>query len=152
MFYLLASSSTLNKHLNKSLFFQVFLHILADTLGSVGVIVSALVFAWKHAKVMHAVCSTNEQGSKVYSLRGPLFFGSSKSFQELFDPNGDPDDVIVDFERARVSDHSAIEAIDNLAERYLKLGKMLHLRHLSPDCKQLLHWAGSLVEINVPVQ
>lgn len=86
---------------------------------------------------------------KVYSLRGPLFFGSSKNFLELFDPKGDPDDVIVEFEHARVSDHSAIEAIDNLAERYLKLGKTLHLRHLSHDCKRLLHKAGSLVEINV---
>jgi len=115
----------------------------------IGVIVSALVFAWKHAKVMSAVCRTDENGWKVYALRGPLFFGSIKSFTDLFDPKGDPDDVIVEFERARVSDHSAIEAIDNLAERYLALGKTLHLRHLSEDCRQLLHKAGNLVEVNV---
>jgi len=115
----------------------------------VGVIVSALVFAWKHAKVIHAVCHNEEDGTKVYSIRGPLFFGSIKSFIELFDPKGDPDDIVVEFEHARVSDHSAIEAIDNLAERYLNLGKTLHLRHLSPDCTKLLQKAGSLVEINV---
>jgi len=115
----------------------------------VGVIVSALVFAWKHAKVIHAIIHLEENGSKVYSIRGPLFFGSTKSFGELFDPKGDPDDIIIEFEHARVSDHSAIEAIDSLAERYIKAGKKLHLRHLSPDCKDLLGKAGSLVEINV---
>jgi len=115
----------------------------------VGVVVSALVFAWKHAQVIHAVCETDETGAKVYSLRGPLFFGSSKSFSELFDPKDDPDEVIIEFQHARVSDHSAIEAIDNLAERYLALGKVLHLRHLSPECRKLLRKAGDLVEVNV---
>lgn len=115
----------------------------------VGVIVSALVFAWKHAKVIHAITHVQENGSKVYSIRGPLFFGSTKSFGELFDPKNDPQDIIVEFEHARVSDHSAIEAIDSLAERYIKVGKQLHLRHLSPDCKDLLGKAGSLMEINV---
>ncbi len=115
----------------------------------VGVIVSALVFAWKHAKVIHVFSRTDEAGTKIYSLRGPLFFGSAKSFGELFDPHSDPDNVILEFEHARVSDHSAIEAIDSLAERYLKLGKTLHLRHLSADCRKLLRKAGSLIEVNV---
>ncbi len=115
----------------------------------VGVIVSALVFAWKHAKVIHSINHTDENGSKIYDLRGPLFFGSTTSFMDLFDPNGDPDDVIIDFQHARVSDHSAIEAIDTLAERYIKRGKTLHLRHLSSDCKKLLHKAGNLVEVNL---
>ena len=115
----------------------------------VGVVVSALVFAWKHAKVIHVVTEMDSTGAKIYSLRGPLFFGSSKSFQELFDPKNDPKEVIVEFQHARVSDHSAIEAIDNLAERYLALGKKLHLRHLSPDCRQLLHKAGNMVEVNM---
>ncbi|MFT7461803.1 MAG: SulP family sulfate permease [Pseudohongiellaceae bacterium] len=115
----------------------------------VGVIVSALVFAWKHAKVIHAISSTQADGAKIYSLRGPLFFGSAQSFGELFDPGSDPDEVIIEFEHARVSDHSAIEAIDTLAERYLRLGKTLHLRHLSPDCRTLLKRAGKLVEVNV---
>ena len=115
----------------------------------VGVIVSALVFAWKHAKVIHAVTSIDIHGSKVYDIRGPLFFGSTASFLELFDPKEDPKDVIVEFVHARVSDHSAIEAIDTLAERYTSLGKKLHLRHLSADCRLLLHNARKLVEVNV---
>jgi len=88
-------------------------------------------------------------GSKVYQLHGPLFFGSITSFKELFDPKGDPDDVVIDFVESRVWDHSGLEAIDALAERYLKAGKQLHLRHLSPDCKVLLEKAGDMVEINV---
>lgn len=115
----------------------------------IGVIVSALVFAWKHAKVIHAVTSIDIYGSKVYDIRGPLFFGSTASFLELFDPKEDPKDVIVEFVHARVSDHSAIEAIDTLAERYVSVGKKLHLRHLSADCRLLLHNARKLVEVNV---
>ncbi len=115
----------------------------------VGVIVSALVFAWKHAKVIHSLDYTDENGSRVHSLRGPLFFGSCKSFLELFDVKNDPQDVIIDFQHSRVSDHSAIEAIDTLAERYIAVGKELHLRHLSPECRQLLSKAGSMVEVNV---
>jgi len=115
----------------------------------VGVIVSALVFAWKHAKNVHADQHTDGEGRRVYTLHGPLFFGSAKGFAELFDPRADPDDVIIDFQHARVADHSAIDAIDTLAERYLSLGKELHLRHLSPECRQLLRKAGNLVEVNV---
>jgi sulfate permease, SulP family len=115
----------------------------------VGVVVSALVFAWKHAKNVYVEARTDEQGARVYTLHGPLFFGSTKRFSELFDPRQDPDDVIIDFQYARVSDHSAIEAIDSLAERYLNVGKELHLRHLSPECRQLLRKAGGMVEVNV---
>ncbi len=115
----------------------------------VGVVVSALVFAWKHAKVIHVFPHFEEDGTKVYSLRGPLFFGSTKNFLELFDAKNDPDEVVVEFLHARVSDHSAIEAIDNLGERYLNLGKKLHLRHLSPECRLLLRKAGNLVDVNV---
>lgn len=115
----------------------------------VGVIVSALVFAWEHAKHIRAETSINEHGSKVYELHGPLFFGSASNFRELFDPKGDPQDVIIEFQHSRVSDHSAIEAIDSLAERYVNAGKTLHLRHLSPECKLLLKKAGDLVEVNL---
>ncbi len=115
----------------------------------VGVIVAALVFAWKHAKVIEVYTEIDDEGSKVYSLRGPLFFGSTKNFLELFDAREDPNDVIIEFQHARVSDHSAIEAIDTLAERYLALGKTLHLRHLSADCRLLLRKAGDMVEANV---
>ena len=115
----------------------------------VGVIVSALVFAWEHAKHINAKTFIDAKGSKVYELHGPLFFGSVHSFMELFDPRNDPDDVVVEFQHSRVADHSGLEAIDGLAERYLNAGKTLHLRHLSPECRQLLHKAGNLVEVNV---
>ncbi|MFC3031317.1 SulP family inorganic anion transporter [Pseudoalteromonas fenneropenaei] len=115
----------------------------------VGVIVSALVFAWQHAKHIYVNTYVSEQGSKVYELHGPLFFGSVKNFAELFDVAADPSDVIVEFKHSRVADHSAIEAIDALAERYSREGKTLHLRHLSQDCKQLLAKAADLVEVNV---
>jgi len=115
----------------------------------IGVIVSALAFAWDHAKHINVNGYNNEDGSRVYELNGPLFFGSVKNFMELFTPDQDPDDVIIEFQNSRVADHSAIEAIDSLAEKYIKLGKTLHLRHLSADCKQLLKQAGDLVEVNV---
>jgi SulP family sulfate permease len=115
----------------------------------VGVIVSAIAFAWEHAKHINIKGYDNEQGSRVYELNGPLFFGSVKNFLELFNPENDPDDVIIEFQNSRVADHSAIEAIDNLAEKYIKAGKKLHLRHLSPECTQLLKKAGDLVEVNV---
>ena len=115
----------------------------------VGVIVSALVFAWEHAKHINVKGYDDEKGSRVYELNGPLFFGSVKNFLELFDPENDPDDVIIEFQNSRVADHSAIDAIDTLAEKYIKAGKTLHLRHLSPECRQLLKKAGDLVEVNV---
>lgn len=115
----------------------------------VGVVVSALVFAWKHAQHIHVESYIDEHGSKVYELRGPIFFGSVANFKELFDPQNDPKDVIIEFQRSRVSDHSGIEALDTLAERYEALGKTLHLRHLSPDCVHLLKKAGDLCEVNV---
>ncbi len=115
----------------------------------VGVIVSALVFAWEHAKHINITTYDDQQGSRVHELNGPLFFGSVKNFLELFNPEHDPEDVIIEFQNSRVADHSAIEAIDTLAERYIKAGKTLHLRHLSDECRQLLRKAGDLVEVNV---
>jgi SulP family sulfate permease len=115
----------------------------------VGVIVSAVAFAWEHAKHINVKGYDDENGSRVYELNGPLFFGSVKGFLDLFDPANDPDDVIIEFQNSRVADHSAIEAIDNLAEKYIKAGKTLHLRHLSIECAQLLENAGDLVEVNV---
>jgi len=115
----------------------------------VGIIVSALVFAWEHAKHINVKTYCGNMGSKVYELHGPLFFASVNNFQDLFDPKDDPDDVVVEFQHSRVMDHSAIEAIDTLAERYLNADKRLHLRHLSEECRQLLKKAGNLVEVNV---
>lgn len=115
----------------------------------VGVIVSALVFAWKHAQHIHAKISHDESGSKVYAIVGPLFFGSAANFKEIFVPEDDPEHVILDFQRSRVSDHSGIEALDGLAVKYQELGKKLHIRHLSPECVNLLHKAGDMCEVNV---
>lgn len=115
----------------------------------VGVIVSALFFAWEHASHIHVKSYDDESGTRVYELNGPLFFGSVKNFLDLFTPEDDPDDVIIEFKNSRVADHSAIEAIDNLAEKYIRAGKTLHLRHLTADCKELLTKAGNLVEVNV---
>jgi len=115
----------------------------------IGVIIAALVFAWNHAKHITVVITRDNEDSKVYELHGPLFFGSVHNFQDLFDPKNDPDDVVVEFKFSRVSDHSAIEAIDTLAERYESAHKRLHLRHVSPECKELLSKAGELCEVNV---
>jgi len=114
----------------------------------VGGIVSALVFARPHAKHIH-INSYDAQGPRVHELNGPLSFGSVKNFPELFNPENDPDDVIIEFQNSRVADHSAIEAIDTLAERYIRAGKTLHLRHLNDECRQLLKKASHLVEVNV---
>ena len=115
----------------------------------VGVIVSALVFAWKKGSQIEIHSEIDQKGSKVYKLRGQVFFGSVSNFTELFNPANDPADVIIDFHYARVHDHSGIEAINTLAGRYTKLGKKLHLVDLSPECCQLLDTAGDMVDIKV---
>jgi SulP family sulfate permease len=121
---------------------------LAIAVG-VGVVVSALVFAWKSSQRIHARVEATEGGGKIYLLDGHLFFGSVESFAALFQPRQDPDDVIVDFLGTRVLDHSGLQAIDSLAEKYKRAGKNLQLRHLSPDCRALLQKAGSLVTVDV---
>jgi len=115
----------------------------------VGVIISALVFAWNHAKEVRVEKRENRYGSHYYTVHGPLFFGSTASFGEQFTPRDDNADVIIDFADSRVVDHSGIEAIDSLAMRYKKNGRTLHLIHLSPECKKLLKKAGNMVEVNV---
>jgi SulP family sulfate permease len=106
-----------------------------------GIIISALVFAWEHAKIF-ARTSIDGDGKKIYELDGPLFFASVTSFNEQFDVENDPSDVIIDFKKARVMDSSGAEAIDGLTEKYKKEGKKLTLRHLSKDCKSMLKTAG----------
>ncbi|UYV11293.1 MAG: SulP family inorganic anion transporter [Phycisphaera sp.] len=128
--------------------YTVFMHDLA-TAVLLGVIISALIFAWNKSKHFYADLQLNEQGSRIYQLHGGLFFGSVSRFRELFDPANDPDDVVIDFYFSRVYDQSGLEAINALAERYTALGKRLHLRHLSEDCRRLLDKAGDLVEVNI---
>lgn len=114
-----------------------------------GIVISALVFAWETAKHIRAEQSQLDDSHKLYTLHGPLFFGSVVDFKALFHIENDPDNVTIDFADSRVADHSAIDAIANVANRYVEAGKQLHLRHLSPECKQLLGKAGDMVEVNV---
>ena len=113
----------------------------------VGVIVSALVFAWKSASRIRAVerPSATEKGAKVYEIEGPLFFSSTDSFLELFKPEEDPEVVIIDFAGSKVIDQSALKAIEDIADKYNSFGKKVKLRHLTRDCHRLLSRAGQLV-------
>ncbi|MEJ6398356.1 SulP family inorganic anion transporter [Yoonia sp. 208BN28-4] len=111
----------------------------------VGVIVSALAYAWNNATRIHAVTYETPEKAKVYQVQGPLFFGSSDGFSELFKAETDPALVIVDFENSRVVDQSALQAIEAVAGKYQALGKQIQLRHLSRDCHRLLSKAGHLV-------
>ncbi len=110
-----------------------------------GIIISALVFAWQHAKI-YAKSYIDEDGTKVYMLDGPLFFASTDSFNETFDVEDDPENVIIDFIDARVMDSSGAEAIDALTSKYEEAGKKIKLRHLSKDCKAVLKKAGPYCE------
>ena len=125
--------------------------VIADLAIAVilGVIVSALIFAWEHAKVIEVSSTINDRGWKVYELKGTLFFASVKNFNDLFKISEDTDEVIIDFKQSKVADHSALMAIDNLASKYKSAGKNLHLIHLSPDCLEVLESAKSMVEVNV---
>ena len=111
----------------------------------VGVIVSALAYAWQNATRIHANRLFEDDGTKVYKIRGPLFFGSSDGFVELFTPDDDPKKVIVDFAESRVADQSALQAIEAIAAKYEVAGKRIQLRHLSKDCHYLLNKAGHLI-------
>ncbi len=126
----------------------VFLHNLALAV-LVGVIISALVFAWDNAKRIRARKYIDESGIKHYEIYGPLFFGSVTLFNEKFDVLHDPEEVIIDFKESRVVDMSAIEALNKITERYLKVGKKVHLRHLSRDCRRLLSNADEIIDVNV---
>ncbi len=126
----------------------VFLHNLALAV-LVGVIISALVFAWDNAKRIRARKYIDDSGVKHYEIYGPLFFGSVALFNEKFDVLNDPQEVIIDFEESRVVDMSAIEALNKITERYLKVGKKVHLRHLSKDCRRLLSNADQIIDVNV---
>ncbi|MEE9312488.1 MAG: SulP family inorganic anion transporter [Planctomycetota bacterium] len=114
----------------------------------VGVLVSALVFAWKKSQAI-SVSTSESSGIKTYKVDGPLFFGSVTNFNELFSPSSDPKIVHIDFMNSRVYDHSAIQAINRLAEKYEGLGREIHFKHLSKDCSQLISKAGHLVDVNI---
>jgi len=126
----------------------VLLHNLALAV-LIGVIISALVFAWENAIRIRAKQYIDENGVKHYEIFGPLFFASSTTFMGKFDIKNDPEKVIIDFSESRVADMSAIDALNNLTEKYNKEGKKLTLRHLSKDCQVLLKNADKIIEVNL---
>ena len=126
----------------------VLLHNLALAV-LIGVVISALVFAWESARRIRARKYVDENGIKHYEIYGPLFFGSITAFNEKFDVLNDPQEIVIDFKESRVADMSGIEALNKLTERYQKVNKKIHLRHLSEDCRLLLKNAGQLIEVNI---
>src|SRR5690554_3127636 len=150
-----ASLRTFNRMPNSDIFVMVlvtlvtiFLHNLALAV-LVGVIIAALVFAWDNAKRIRARKSVDEDGVKHYEIYGPLFFASVGAFNDKFDIHNDPDEIVIDFKESRVVDMSAIEALNKLTNRYLKVGKKVQLRHLTPDCQRLLKNADKIIQVNV---
>lgn len=126
----------------------VLLHNLALAV-LIGVIISALVFAWESAKRIRARKYIDDNGVKHYEIYGALFFASTTIFTEKFDILNDPDEIVIDFKESKITDMSAIECVNKLTERYLKVGKVVHLRHLSPDCRQLLKNADEVIDVNI---
>ena len=126
----------------------VFLHNLALAV-LIGVIISALVFAWESAKRIRARKRIDENGVKYYELYGPLFFGSTTAFTDKFDVENDPEEVVIDFADSKITDMSAIDAVNKITDRYLKQGKKVHLKHLSADCRRLLHNAETIIDVNI---
>lgn len=115
----------------------------------IGVVISALVFAWDNAKRIRARKHVDENGVKYYEIFGPLFFGSVTAFTDKFDPENDPDEVMVDFKESRIVDMSAIDALDKLSKKYAQQNKKLHLKHLSEDCRKMLKNAEAVIEVNI---
>lgn len=115
----------------------------------IGVIIAAIVFAWQHAKQITVHAYYDEHDRKIYTVEGTLFFASVAQFSRLFTPKDDPEEVIIDFAKAKIMDHSAIQAIDSLAERYQRRGKHLMIKHLSKDCLELLDKAKDLCIFNL---
>lgn len=126
----------------------IWLHNLALAV-LIGVIISALVFAWESAKRIRARHYIDEMGTKHYEIYGPLFFGSTATFLSKFDVAADPNEVIIDFKESRIADMSAIEALNSVTKRYASAGKKVYLRHLSPDSRQLLKNAEAVIEVNL---
>ena len=126
----------------------VLLHNLALAV-LIGVIISALVFAWESAKRIRARTRLDENGVKHYEIYGPLFFGSAMAFQEKFKVTEDPERIVIDFRESRIADMSAIEAINSVTKRYSDAGKIVELKHLSADCRKLLQNAESVIDVNI---
>ena len=150
-----ASLKTFTKMPKSDIFVMVLVTLVTAVLHNlalavlIGVVIAALVFAWDNAKRIRARKHTDENGVKHYEIYGPLFFGSVTAFNEKFDVLNDPKEVIIDFAESRVVDMSAIEALNKLTERYHKVGKKIHIKHLSKDCINLLKNAEQIIDVNV---
>jgi len=150
-----ASLKIFNKVPKKDIFLVIIVALITVILHNlalavlVGVILSALFFAWESAKRIRARKSIDENGVKHYEIYGPLFFASTTNFAEKFDVVNDPEEIIIDFKDSRVADMSAIEALNQVTQKYSKAGKKVHLRHLSKDCRRLLDNADALIEVNI---
>lgn len=150
-----ASLKIVNKMPNHDVFVVVIVALITVLLHNlalavlIGVVISALVFAWESAKRIRAKKYIDENGVKHYEIYGPLFFASTAAFAEKFDVLNDPDKVIIDFKESRIADMSAIEALNAVTQRYTKMGKKVHLKHLSPDCILLLKNAEAIIDVNI---
>lgn len=150
-----ASLKTFTKMPKSDVFLMVLVTLVTAVLHNlalavlIGVVLAALFFAWDNAKRIRARKLVDENGIKHYEMFGPLFFGSITAFNEKFDVLNDPNEVVIDFAESRVVDMSAIEALNKITERYHKVGKKVHLKHLSPDCRKLIEKADSIIDVNV---
>ena len=150
-----ASMKTFKRMPKSDIFVMVLVTLVTAVLHNlalaviIGVIIAALVFAWDNAKRIRARKHIDSEGVKHYEIYGPLFFGSVTAFNEKFDVLNDPNEVVINFAESRVVDMSAIEALNKITERYHKVGKKVHLKHLSKDCRQLLKNAEEIIEVNV---
>lgn len=150
-----ASIRTINKMPKSDIFVMFTVTLVTAILHNlalavlVGVIIAALVFAWDNAKRIRARKYIDDDGIKHYEIYGPLFFGSTTIFNEKFDIENDPEEVIIDFQESRIVDMSAIEALNKISEKYAQANKTIHLKHLSPDCIKLLKNAEKIIDVNV---
>ncbi len=150
-----ASFKIINKMPKHDIFVGILVAVITILLHNlalavlIGVIVSALVFAWESAKRIRAKKYIDENGVKHYEIFGPLFFGSTTAFADKFDVQNDPVEIVIDFKESRINDMSAIDAVHKITERYAKLDKIVHLRHLSADCKELLQNAKGVIDVNI---
>jgi SulP family sulfate permease len=150
-----ASFRILNKMPRHDIFVIILVAVITILLHNlalavlIGVIISALVFAWESAKRIRARTYIDEKGAKHYEIYGPLFFGSTMNFMDKFDIETDPTEVIINFKESRVNDMSAIDALNNLTKKYNDAGKTVHLKYLSNDCIQLLKNAEAVIDVNI---
>lgn len=150
-----ASFRIINKMPRHDIFIGILVAVITVVLHNlalavlIGVIISALVFAWESAKRIRARTHIDEKGTKHYEIYGPLFFGSTMNFIDKFDVTNDPNQVIIDFKESRVNDMSAIDALNSITKKYNDAGKTVHLKHLSGDCIQLLKNAEAVIDVNI---